>query len=121
MDTELLLVIADAIAATAQDYDIEIGPRGMVALSANVHNSVVDHLDNEAFDPDPKPVSNAYAAGYERGFDLSQQSPLEVFDAGRQFADNSHSDPAVDDCEFEAGFRAGLYGLETAVIPWGDE
>lgn len=111
MNTELLMVIADAIAAVVLDYDIEIGPRGMVELSASVLNAVEDHLadntldivitDDESYDD-----SQSYDDGYARGNYLGHRSPIEIYDEALKSAKASLSGEANQD--FEDGFRDGL-------------
>lgn len=118
MKNELLMVIADAIARVASEYEIEIGPRGMVAVSSEVHDAVVNHFSDEPFaEPkfadheffaDPSPAEPTDMDAYLDGFDLgrltAEKTPLEIYDAGEMAA----FDPSDVDPDFEAGFRAGL-------------
>ena len=112
MNTELLMVIADAIAGVALDYDIEIGPRGLVDLSASVLNAVEDHLADNALD-DVVDLSetdtfgdDAYDEGYLQGQHLGRRSPIEIYDEALKSAKALLSGEANQD--FEDGFRDGL-------------
>jgi hypothetical protein len=107
----LLMAIADAIARTSDDYDFEIGKRGMVALSAEIHDAVVGHFSDEPFSEpqffgEPESYTNqfAYDDGYALGVATAEKTPLEIFDAGVLAA----LDTGPLDQDFDDGFRDGL-------------
>ena len=111
MNTELLMVIADAIAGVVLDYDIEIGPRGMVDLSASVLNAVEDHLADNALDivitdDESNDASQAYDSGYEHGLRTGRLSPIEIYESTLKSAPFVLAGDA--DPDYEDGFRDGL-------------
>ena len=122
MKNELLMVIADAIARTSANYDFEIGKRGMVALSTEIHDAVVDHLNDEPFaepeffDEDgaqfgsisvPDGDAEAYDEGYNLGYATAQKSPLEIYDAVIGHAE-FRAAGGEPEAAFEEGFRDGM-------------
>lgn len=112
MNTELLMVIADAIAGVVLDYDIEIGPRGMVDLSASVLNAVEDHLANNALDVvdlcgnESNDASTAYDEGYEHGLRTGRLSPIEIYESTMER--RARACRPEHDQDYEEGFRDGL-------------
>ena len=124
MKNELLMVIADAIARTSANYDFEIGPRGMVALSAEIHDAVTQLMADEPFaepqfaDAGHVPCSEeaeAYDEGYQLGYATAQKSPLEIYDAVIGHAE-FRAAGGEPEAAFEEGFRDGM---ESAGLPNG--
>ena len=112
---ELTLGIADAIARVASEYEIEIGPRGMVKLSVEVHDAVIewigDEATNEQFEDEfysedvARAVSDeddSYDQGYHDGLEFSQKTPIEIWDAAKSHLEGLHGG------YFYEGFRDGL-------------
>jgi hypothetical protein len=118
MNHELALQITDAIARLDNDYQFEIGPRGMVALTLEITDVIERHygsptpldegdivieLEPHGVDSEEDERMQAYTEGYSHGVNQSRRPPIEIYDNARA----TERGGMVDE-DFEQGFRHGM-------------